>query len=86
MDGFKGAAEDEEGLKAQGRTQLTRPAAFFRNIILLPVVDRVRTSAAVFVVRALTWYGDALRSRVRATTLLALHLRTAELTNRRDSE
>lgn len=65
MDGFKGAAEDEEGLKAQGRTQLTRPAAFFRNIILLPVVDRVRTSAAVFVVRALAWYGDALRSRAR---------------------
>ena len=54
-DGFKGAAEDEEGLKAQGRTQITRPAAFLRNTILIPVVDRVRKSAAVFVVRALEW-------------------------------
>ena len=81
MDGFKGAAEDEEGLKAQGRTQLTRPAAFFRNI-LRPVVDRVRTRAAVFLV-ALAWHGDALRFRAQPLCF-ALHSprrRTAVLTN-----
>ena len=65
MDGFKGAAEDEEGLKAQGRTQRSRVLPLSSETSFFLFVDRVRTSAAVFVVRALAWYRDALQSRAR---------------------